>query len=339
MTIEVRHANQDDLERWDQYVEQSTHGSLFHQYAALQIQAKHAGAELYPLVGFKGQEIVGLFPVFKITKGPIRTAFSPPPELRVSYLGPVLLNMDKLKQRKRERRHHEFMDGCFEWIQNEIRPQYTHIRLDGTYTDLRPFSWNSFTITPSYTYHVDLTGGEEEVLMNFSSDARANIRNAPEDSYTIEEGGLEEIELIVEQITERYESQGISYRITPDFVKDLYTSLPEGQIRPYTLRVDGEFIGGILVTDYKDVVSRWQGGVRTDIDVDIAVNDLLDWRVMTDAIERGRTTYDLVGADNRRINKYKAKFNPELRPFYSLEKGESGIGTLAHLYKSIRQRA
>ncbi|KAB1185156.1 MULTISPECIES: GNAT family N-acetyltransferase [Haloferax] len=339
MSIEIRYATEDDIHQWDQFVARSPHGNLFHQYAALEIQAKHSNSELYPLIGFKGQEVVGLFPLFKISKGPIQTVFSPPPELRVAYLGPVLLNMDHMKQRKRESRHHEFIDGCFEWIQNEIRSQYTHIRLDGAYEDLRAFTWNDFTISPSYTYHVDLTGGEEEVLMNFSSDARANIRNAPADSFTIEEGGLDEIELIIEQVTGRYEDQGVSFRTTAEFVKELYTTLPEGQIRPYALRVDGDFVGGILVTDYKDMVSRWHGGVRTDIDVDIAVNDLLDWQVMSDAIERGRTTYDLVGADNRRINRYKSKFNPSLHPFYSLERSEAGMGTLAHLYKSLRQRA
>ncbi|WP_411968994.1 lipid II:glycine glycyltransferase FemX [Haloferax sp. YSSS75] len=339
MSIEIRYATDEDIDKWDDYVEQSPNGNLFHQYAALEVQAKHANAELYPLIGFKGQEVVGLFPVFNITKGPIQTVFSPPPELRVAYLGPALLNMGHMKQRKRESRHHEFIDNCFEWIQNEIRPQYTHIRLDGTHDDLRAFTWNDFDISPSYTYHVDLTAGEEDVLMSFSSDARANIRNAPEDSFTIEEGGLEEIELIIEQVTDRYENQGISFRTSAEFVKDLYTNLPAGQIRPYTLRVDGDFVGGILVTDYKGMVSRWQGGVRTDIDVDIAVNDLLDWHVMSDAIERDRETYDLVGADNRRINRYKSKFNPSLVPFYSLERSEPGIGKLAHIYKSIRQRA
>ncbi|WP_416841657.1 lipid II:glycine glycyltransferase FemX [Haloferax sp. DFSO52] len=339
MSIEIRYATEEDIDKWDDYVEQSPQGNLFHQYAALEVQAKHSNAELYPLIGFKGQEVVGLFPVFKITKGPIQTVFSPPPELRVAYLGPLFLNMDNMKQRKRESRHHEFIDKCFEWIQNEIRPQYTHIRLDETHDDLRAFTWNDFTISPSYTYHVDLTPGEDEVLMSFSSDARANIRNAPEDSFTIEEGGLREIELIIEQVTDRYENQGISFRTSAEFVKDLYTNLPEGQIRPYVLRIDGDFIGGILATDYKGTVSRWQGGVRTDIDVDVSVNDLLDWQLMHDGIERGRTTYDLVGADNRRINRYKSKFNPNLVPFYSLERSDAGMGKLAHIYKSIRQRA
>ncbi len=84
-------------------------------------------------------------------------------------------------------------------------------------------------------------------------------------------------------------------------------------------------------------MSRWQGGVRTDVETDLAVNDLLDWRIMRDAMDRGRTTYDLVGANNRRINRYKAKFNPELHPFYSLERNAAGMKTLAHLYKTIRE--
>ncbi|MFB6164778.1 MAG: GNAT family N-acetyltransferase, partial [Haloarculaceae archaeon] len=71
-------------------------------------------------------------------------------------------------------------------------------------------------------------------------------------------------------------------------------------------------------------------------DVDVAINDLLDWQVMVDGIDRDLTTYDLVGADNERINKYKAKFNPELREYYSAERGSTAMNVAAHLYKQFR---
>lgn len=79
------------------------------------------------------------------------------------------------------------------------------------------------------------------------------------------------------------------------------------------LRTDGEFVGGIVVLDDGDRVYRWQGGVRVD-GYDFPANDLLDWHVMTDALDRGVAEYDLVGADNERISEYKAKFGPVLFP-------------------------
>jgi hypothetical protein len=112
--------------------------------------------------------------------------------------------------------------------------------------------------------------------------------------------------------------------------------LPDGAMRPYELRADGEFVGGILVLDDGDRVSRWQGGVRVD-DTAIPANDLLDWRVMADGIERGRTEYDLVGADHERISDYKSKFAPELRPFTALWRGSTSMTLFMHAYRKYRR--
>jgi hypothetical protein len=57
---------------------------------------------------------------------------------------------------------------------------------------------------------------------------------------------------------------------------------------------------------------------------------------MADAMDRGCDTYDLVGADDRRINRYKAKFNPTLRQCYNVERGSAAVSVAAHLYKQFR---
>jgi hypothetical protein len=334
MSIEIRTI--DDADEWDSYVERSDGTNLFHQSDALDVQAEYTNATLYRFAGFKGQETVGLFPVFEIAKGPVSTAFSPPPEIRVPYLGPAVLNMDKLKQRKRERRLKRFLDGCMEMIEDEIGPKYTHVRTDSRYEDLRPFIWNDHDVTPDYTYLVDLEDGADAVKSRFSSDARSNIRDGEDADFVIEERGHNEIEQILEQVRNRYEAQDVSFHLSTPFVTDLFDRLPDGQLRPYTLYVDGTFVGGMLVLDDGERVYRWQGGVRTDADVDIATNDLLDWRVMRDAMERDRSYYDLVGADSPRINRYKAKFGPELEAYHSIENGTPVMNKMAHLYRKLR---
>lgn len=338
MGVEIERITASDNETWNRLVEQSPHTCLFHRHEALSVQADHARGAVHPLVGYVGQEPVGVFPLFELARGPVRMAFSPPPELRIAYLGPALLNVDGLKQRKRERRQRQFIDGCFEWADAEFGPTYGHLRIHSCYEDFRPFLWNDCDVTLSYTYLVDLTPGREDLLLSFSRDARSNIQDGEDATHTIEEGGRDAVYDIIEQVTDRYESQDIDYHVTPRFVTELAARLPDGSVRPYVLRDDGEFIGGLIALDDGDTVYRWQGGVRTDVDTDLPVNDLLDWHVMSEAIERDRTTYDLVGADNQRINRYKAKFNPDLAPFYSVERGSPAITTLAHIYRWIRER-
>ncbi|AFZ74379.1 lipid II:glycine glycyltransferase FemX [Natronobacterium gregoryi] len=336
MSVEVRLATDDDRERWNRYVERSPQGRLWHELEALAVQADYAGATLHPLIGFKGQEPVGLFPVFEVDKRFVTTVFSPPPHLRVPYLGPVFLNVEKLKQRKRERRRLAFVDDCMEWVRSELNPKYGHVRTTAGFADARPLEWNEYDASPEYTYVVDLTRDREELLLSFSSDARSNVRNTDEDAFEVTVGGPEDIELIMAQVRNRYESQGIDFRVTDEFVLDLHERVTGGAIRPYTLRVDGEFVGGILAAEYGDTTGRWLGGVRSDTGVDLPTNDLLDWAIMEDGLERGLAGYDLVGADNRRINRYKAKFNPELRTYYSLEYGSWGMRQAASLYDSVK---
>ncbi|PSP55927.1 GNAT family N-acetyltransferase [Halobacteriales archaeon QS_1_67_19] len=330
--ISIGRAEDNDHHDWNDLVERSPQTNPFHYREALEVQADHADATLHRLVGYKGQEPVGLFPIFETRKGGMNMAFSPAPGLWVPYLGPALLNHRKLKRRKRERRNKRFVEGCLDWIERELGPKYTQIRPDGAYRDIRPFEWNDYDIDVRHTYSVDLTPSEEDVLMSFSSDARNNIRT--DGDYRVYEGGPEEIEAIISQVRARHEAQDESYGVTPAFVTDLYERLPEGTVRPYACEVAGEIAGGMVALESDDTVYRWQGGAKHDHD--LPVNDLVDWEIMTDATERGIERYDLVGANEERLCGYKAKFGPELQSYYTMEKGTKVTNALSSVYKKFR---
>jgi hypothetical protein len=332
--VDVTIAGQDDIEKWNSYVERSPQGNAFHYDGSLRTIADHSNTELRRLIGYKGQEVVGLFPVFERTIVGQSALFSPPPNLLVPYLGPVLLNIGKLKRRKAERRHGRFVRGCFETLFEEANPRYVSLRTDGRYGDLRPIKWTGFDVTPEYTYTVDLTVGEEKLLKGFSSDARSNVRGGEDVPYTVEEGDAEAITRIIGQITERHAAQDLFYGVTPAFVTDLHRSLPAGRLRPYTIAIDGEFVGGMITIEDDDTIYRWQGGAKHEASA--AANDLLDWEIMTDAMDRELETYDLVGASNPRLNGYKAKFGPDLRTFHSAERASPAMKLAAETYKRLR---
>ncbi|KAB1185099.1 MULTISPECIES: GNAT family N-acetyltransferase [Haloferax] len=334
MTIEIEAFDRSRRDEWDRYVERSGDASIFHQYRALELQAKHSNSTLHPLVGFKNEQAIGLYPVFEIRKGPVKTAFSPPPNLGVPYLGPVLLGGSGIKQRKLERRRNQFIEGCTNWVNNNIDPTYTHVRVGDYYTDMRIFQWGGCTVTPKYTYNVDLDRSEEDLLLSFSRSARRNIRDGEDVASNISIGGREDLEAILALVEDRYDEQDLAFDIPSAFVRGLYDELPDGQVQPYVFKTDGEFVSGIIVLNYGKTTYRWLGGARPKGDYRVDVNDLLDWRIMCDAKDAGRVRYDLVGANNRRLNRYKGKYNPELVTFYQIEHGPLPIRAAAHLYKS-----
>lgn len=338
MGIDIVEADTEELEKWNDHVEKSPDTSAFHRIEALRTQAAHSGTELHPLVGYKGQEPTGVFPVFERTKGPLTVAFSPPPPLWIQCLGPALLNTNGLKQRKRERRTTRFVEGCIEWVDENVGADLLRVTTDGNYDDLRPFKWNDADVSPAYTYVVDLSPELDDLIMEFSSDARKNIRNAEEIDHTVAVGDRDDALRIIEEVRQRYDNQGKSFNMPSEFIGDLYDALPDGRLRPYVCRADGEYLGGVLAVEDDDRIYRWQGGTKPDIDIDLAVNDVLDWGIMTDAKERDIGEYDLVGADDRRIASYKAKFAPSLETFYNVERGSWSVKALVDIYGRARTK-
>lgn len=332
MSIEV--TTVDDAGRWNELLSETAGAAAFHHTGALEVFEAHSDGTCHRLVGLKGEEPVGLFPVFTVRKGPATAAVSPPPNLKLPYLGPRVLNRQSPKRRRRDKRNRRFVDACLDWLAAEHSPNYTSIRTAPGYDDVRPFIWQEYETTPRYTYVVDIDRDPETLLSAFSTDARRNVTDEYDVEYELTEGSIDDIDRIVEQVEQRHAEQDESYPLDAAVVRDLYRSLPEGVVRPYVCRIDGSFTGGVINMEYGDHAVRWVGGAK--VSADLPVNDLLDWAYITDAMERDVLTYDLAGANNPRIARFKAKFAPDLVPYYRLENGTRTMSTLSKLYGSLR---
>jgi len=307
----------DDDSDWNDLVRNAPTVTPLHLSSALEVLADHSGTRLHRLVAYKGEEPVGLFPLFTKHWGPFVAAFSPPPNLKLPYLGPVLLNLQKLKRRRRELRQTRVIDAFLEWLETTHSPTFTNLRTTPGYIDARPFIWQSFDVVPRYTYIVDLERERDEILGSFSSDARKNITRDYDIEYTIETGDADGIPAVVEQVTARHEEQGERFPVDTALVTDLYESLPAGVVRPQTCRVDGEFVGGNINLALDGRSINWIGGAKNDHD--LPVNDLLEWAYLEYAMDRGESAYDLAGANNRRISRYKSKYAPDLVPYFRIQ--------------------
>lgn len=332
MSVRVERVDVDE-EPWNSHVSRAPNASVFHRAEALGVLADHTGTTLHPLVGYKGQEPVGVLPVFERSRGPFRSVVSPPNGFEVFSLGAVLTDPGQLKQRKLERRNRRFVEACLDWVDEECSPHVVHVRSSARATDMRPYQEQGFDVTPYYTYVVDLDRSEEELLGSFSSDARSNVRSADEFDYEIEVGGAGACAEIIGRVKDRMEHLDKTYPLDESAARELYHALPEGVVRPYVCSVDGERLGGIIALEAGDTVYRWQGG--TKVTEEFPVNDVLDWHVMRDARERGITRYDLVGANLPRTARYKSKFGPEPVPYYGAMKRSPAVDLLAGLRQYV----
>ena len=207
---------------WDALVEQSLNNTLFHSWEWLKIMEKHSGARMHALVARLGSNDVGLLPVFSKKSRGFRFLFSPPPKSGLLYLGPLFIRYDKvLKLQTIEKTMLSFNDALNTYLKGAFKPNYIRLATTPGYGDSRPLTWNDYTVTPEYTYVLDLSGGEDAVFKNFQKQVRVDIKKTVREGVTVREGGKNEIKLIHESLSDRLIQQGEQTNKSLEYLLDL----------------------------------------------------------------------------------------------------------------------
>jgi len=211
-----------DKKLWNEIVNKSCQGSIFHTWEWLKIAEKHTGFRFYPIVGYIGDEKIGIFPLFYKRRYGIRMVFSPPPYSAISYLGPALLNYVNLKEDKRLYYLSEFQKEVDMFIHSELNANYILINLSPKLIDCRPFKWTNYQIKPIFHYLLDLSKGADYVWMQFKKALRENVKKAKKKGVYFEEGGKEELLSIYKSLIERYREQKRTVNISKNYLLDMY---------------------------------------------------------------------------------------------------------------------
>ncbi|MCK5643435.1 MAG: GNAT family N-acetyltransferase [Gammaproteobacteria bacterium] len=333
MNIEVRVAKESDLELWDEVVNKSPHGTIFHQIEWLQIVETHTKSKLYPLIVYKGSEIVGIFPIFLQKKAFLKLVFSPPPKCAIPYLGPILVNYDDLKQNNKEKLLNEFIKQVDNFIFTEIRPNYVSFSLSYQLLDARFFKWNGYQIVPEYTYVLDLSKGTDNLWMQMSRHLRNEIKKASKVNIFVECGAKEDIFFVYNMVVERYREQNMQFPITKEYLCNIVNNFSEN-VKVVKVSDHNQIIGGIILINYKDVSLMWSGRYKTNYG-NIAVNDYLQWECMRWLIKNNFGYFDLVGANTQRLIEYKAKYNPTLKTHFTVKKTKGLVTFVEYIYTNL----
>ncbi|GAB3664705.1 GNAT family N-acetyltransferase [Halopiger thermotolerans] len=297
---------------------------VFHEPDALTVLDAHTDAEMRLYGAFKGQQAVGLLPVFVDEKSVGRTVFSPPVSLGVPRLGPII-NPNSPKRRKWERINGELAEAVAADLETDKRSTLFRMTCPVGYDDPRPYDWNGFTTEPKFTYVVDLEdcADVEDAMSGFSKSLRNEMRRYDDLDLTIEQEGIESALRIYEDVVDQYAEYDDTAPMTRPFLRDLLSSLDDDCWRVYVARTpDGEYKSGIITLFSNDLAYYWQGGVVASYE-HVSVNNLLHRVILEDVVTdpelESITGYDLVGANTERLCEYKGKFNGELRPYYAVE--------------------
>jgi hypothetical protein len=316
---------------WDGLVEGSPHGTLFHTWDWLKIVEKNTGCILYPLMLYRGTNLIAIYPIFLKRKGFMKLALSPPPKAYLLYLGPVIRDYEILKQDKKENIFIQIQEEVDRFLFKELKCNYVRIRSSPGLFDSRPFRWAGYHIEPYYTYRLDLTKGLDNTWEQFDRKLRVDINRAKREGVTVEEGNEGDIEFILSSLSRRFKEQGFTPSDYSEYLSELYNKFYPREMKIYIAKYKGNKVGGTISLFYRDIMYLWVGIPKADLK-GISPNDLVQWEAINWACNNGCKYYEEMDAgDDPRLRHFKSKYNPELAIWYVATKYSSNLYKMAEI--------
>ena len=316
-----------DQDVWDQFVDRSPGGLLFHKWNFLKIIEKHSGYSLFTFGIHIDGKLEGIFPLFYKKTGWLKQVFSPPPGTGVPYLGVILsAEYEGMTQHRKEMLLTAVIDEANEAI-SRLKPNYVSISTVPGFLDVRPFLWHGYDSKPSYTYMLDLLPDEDEILKSFSTFIRRQLKK--QGDATLEAGQAEDISELMMFLGGRFKEQGLNLPlVSASYLKELIDSYP-AELCCYTLyeRKEGTRVplSSILLHKYKRLIF-WLGGTR--VSNNRSASPFFWWELMKIAKREHLPVAEIAGANIKRLCVHKNMYNPSLEMSFVINKKDA-LGKLA----------
>jgi len=332
--IEVREIKKEEYKIWNELVDISPHGTIFHKLDWLKIVEKHTNSKLYLFVGCIGEEIIAAIPFFYYKNHLFKMLFSPIGSTMIQNLGPIIPNYDKLKQNKREFYFREFQKALDKFICLKINPHVISITTSPNLIDVRPYAWNNYQITPKYNYIKNIEN-LNSVWTGFKKSLRKNIVNTEKAGIKIEEGDLDSYKFILQSLSIRLKEQGKKLSVSKEYMLDLYNRFNPNNLKVFISKYKEKTISGITFITYEDKITIWMGATRAPIKGLYPV-DLLQWKIIEWGNENGFKRCEILGANIPSISYFKSKYNFNLDIYFHIEKKTSLIKISKKIYNIIK---
>ena len=125
------------------------------------------------------------------------------------------------------------------------------------------------------------------------------------------------MEKLYSQQRDRYAEQGINMGISLDYLKSLWEHAHPDRLKLFVIEDDGGYVSSLLETTYKKKVVSWIGTTK-DPNKPGDPNLLLSWETIKWAKNHGYTDYEILWANEERLNQFKTKVNPKISVYYSV---------------------
>ena len=316
----------DDKKRWDQFVETSPEGLLFHKWNFLKAVERNSKYRFVPYCVYSGEELRCVFPFFiwRDRFGLTNMGSPPPIDTQLWYLGPAFdPSVQALKAITKEKIFEQVTDELCREI-DKIAPNFVGFVTVPNFLDVRSFIWKDFTAHIGFTYAIDLERPLDEIWASFSRRCRQKIKRTHAHSPEIQQ--TDDVRPLLDIWRPRFSELGIEVPLLSDsYLKELVKTFPQ-EITVYNLSVDGSLATATACCAMqKERYCYWIGNVNAR--KDLSVTDYLVWEVIQRAKSAGFKKLDL-GEVDAPLSRYKSKFDPVLEPFCYVDRFDRVANTI-----------
>lgn len=197
------------------------------------------------------------------------------------------------------------------------------------FIDVRPFQWAGASVTPQFTYVVDLASFSEE---NYTKSLREVLRSAERTGLAFGECSVGEL-ISLNQLS--YERHGRRPPVSQNDLDKLLNRLNDaGLLRTTCVRnKSGEIIAGMSSLRTSRGSFLYLGG--TDAQAEKGASHLLYHETLTAEKKAGRSFVDFVGANTPTINLFKSSFGPRLEIYFRVRRANSLAARFASSVKRV----
>ncbi|MFO7890028.1 MAG: GNAT family N-acetyltransferase [bacterium] len=314
--FEVRYLSEHEIGTWDEFVEKSEYGSIFHKSTWIKSLQNSDSFTNFDIIACfnKDGEILGgailtwkrVLYTFKVVTPPYATSFS----------GILIKERDSGFSSKKESYRFELLEALLDFMEKNY--DSISVKFSPTFYDLRIFNWRNYKLKILYTYQGDLN----KISINkLRHDVRKRIKKAEKLDYSIKDHKDDDhLNVVFNLISKSHKRQNHIFRFMKDeFIRFCKSDDLKDNILVYSIWQENTPVSAMVILKDQDKAYYWvAGGDHTLFDT--GLNQLLLWKVIEMLKSKEIRCLDLVGANTPSISRYKSGYNFDLIPYYSLSK-------------------
>jgi len=270
----------DNKKMWDQFVDASPQGFLFHKWDFLKTVERHSRYRFVPYCVYSGEELRCVFPFFiwRDRFGLTNMGSPPPIDTQMWYLGPAFdPSVQALKAISKEKIFEQVTDELCREI-DKIAPNFVGFVTVPSFLDVRSVTWKKrYRGYLRFTYAIDLERSLDEIWASFTRRCRQEIKYVHAHSPEIQQ--TDDVRPLLDIWRPRFSELGIDVPLLSDsYLKELVKTFPQ-EITVYNLSVDGSLATATACCAMqKERYGYWIGNVNAR--KDLSVTDYLIWEVI-----------------------------------------------------------